>query len=137
MFKLRFAYLVQEGKISESDADAFSQYVDLQGGASFNTYIYTNLGLIGKDEGYEATARVMEALGLNRVEIDRKSAQSYEEQFWDQFDILMELSEEGLGRELPAFVTDPNNQAKVEALISGRKGVAIAQETTQKLEASP
>jgi hypothetical protein len=136
MFKLRFAYLVQEGKISDSDANAFRQYTNLQGGASFNTYLYTHLGLIPKDEGYEASARVMEALGLNRVEIDRKSAQSYEEQFWEQYDVLMELSEEGLNRELPVFVTDPSNQAKVEALIAGRKGAAIAQESTQRLEAS-
>lgn len=45
-FKLRFAYLIQEGKISESDAAAFRNFVDFNGGASFNTYIYTNLGLL-------------------------------------------------------------------------------------------
>jgi protein-tyrosine-phosphatase len=96
--------------------------VNLQGGSSFTTYIYTNLGLIPQDQGFEGAARVMEALGLNRIEIDRKSAEPYEEQFWNQYDVIMELSEDGLNRELPAFVTDPTNKAKVDALIAGRKG---------------
>lgn len=109
MFKLRFAYLVQEGVVSESDASAFREFVDLQGGASFNTYLYTTLGLLPHTPGFDSAARVMEALGLNRIEIDRKTAQPYEEQFWDQFDVIMELTEEGLQRELPAFVTDPSN----------------------------
>lgn len=78
----------------------------------------------------------MKALGLSHVEIDRKSAEPYETQFWEQYDVLFELSEEGLARELPAFVTDPANKAKVEALIAGRKGTQIGQETTHRLEAS-
>jgi hypothetical protein len=77
----------------------------------------------------------LEALGLSKVEISRKTAQSYEEQFWDQFDVIFELSEDGLQREIPAFVTDPSNKAKVEALISGRKFGSVP-ETTQKLEIS-
>ena len=135
MFKLRFAYLVQEGKISESDAASFRNYVDFNGGASFTTYLYSQLGLIQKGEDFEASQRVLEALGLSKVEISRKTAQSYEEQFWDQFDVIFELSEDGLQREIPAFVTDPSNKAKVEALISGRKFGSVP-ETTQKLEIS-
>ena len=77
----------------------------------------------------------MEALGLSKVEISSKTAQTYEDQFWDQFDVIFELSEEGLQREIPAFITDPSNKAKVEALISGRKYAAVP-ETTQKLEIS-
>jgi hypothetical protein len=134
MFKLRFAYLVQEGKIAESDAAAFRNFVDFNGGASFTTYLYTQLGLIQKNEDFEAAQRVMESLGLSKVEIDRKTAQPYEEQFWDQFDVIFELSEDGLQRELPAFVTDPSNKAKVEALIAGRK--YSIPESTQKLEIS-
>lgn len=37
-------------------------------------------------------------------------------------------------RELPVFVTDPSNQAKVEALLAGRKNV-IANEETHRLSA--
>ena len=135
MFKLRFAYLVEEGKISESDAAAFRDYVDLAGGASFTTYLYASLGQLPQDESYQAAARVMTALGLNTIEIDKKTAQPYEEQFWDQYDVIFELTEDGLARELPSFVTDPSNKAKVEALIAGRRAVAVGQEGTERLAA--
>lgn len=135
MFKLRFAYLVEEGKISESDAAAFRDYVDLSGGASFTNYLYASLGQLPQDESFHAASRVMEALGLTRVEIDRKTAQPYEEQFWDQYDVIFELTEEGLARELPSFVTDPSNKAKVEALIAGRRASAVGQEGTERLAA--
>ena len=48
----------------------------------------------------------------------------------------MELNEDEMIRELPTFVTDPTNQAKVEALIAGRKREAIGHEETKQLEAS-
>lgn len=35
-------------------------------------------------------------------------------------------------RELPSFITDPSNQAKVEALIAGRRS-ALGHEETHKL----
>jgi hypothetical protein len=47
----------------------------------------------------------------------------------------MELSEEEMLRELPAFVTDPTNRAKVEAVLSGRKRDAIGLEETRQLGA--
>lgn len=47
----------------------------------------------------------------------------------------MELREEEMHKELPSFVTDPSNQAKVEALLAGRRQAALGQDTTQKLEA--
>jgi len=75
----------------------------------------------------------LDKLGLGKIDIDRKTSNPYECQFWEQFDILMELSEEEMIRELPTFVTDPTNQAKVEALIAGRKRDAIGHEESQKL----
>lgn len=39
-------------------------------------------------------------------------------------------------KELPAFVTDPSNQAKVEALIAGNKKEVINAEQTKKIEAA-
>jgi hypothetical protein len=48
--------------------------------------------------------------------------------------VIMELSEEGLNRELPVFVTDPSNKAKVEALIAGRKGTSAFGESSHKIE---
>ena len=36
-------------------------------------------------------------------------------------------------KELPAFVVDPSNRAKVEAVIEGRRQAALGQDTTLKL----
>jgi hypothetical protein len=96
MFSLRFAYLVHDGQISQADADAFRQFVDLSHAPTFNMYIYGRLGQLPHlehDSTYQATCRVMEKLGLDHITIDRKTAQPYEEQFWEQFDTYMELSE--------------------------------------------
>ncbi len=71
----------------------------------------------------------MEKFGLDHVEVDRKSAQPYEEQFWEQYDYVQELTEAEMRRELPNFVTDPSNRVKVEALLSGRKALPSADET--------
>jgi hypothetical protein len=46
----------------------------------------------------------------------------YEQQFWEQFDIVMGLSEDEMRQELPNFITDPSNQAKVEALLADKSG---------------
>lgn len=62
----------------------------------------------------------MEKLGLDLIEFNSNSSQPNELQFWDQFDYIMELTEEDMIKELPLFVTDPKNQAKVEALLAGR-----------------
>ena len=101
---------------------------------TFNLYIYAKLGQLqhlANDEGYRATLRVLDTLGLGRIEFDTKTAMPYEQQFWEQYDILMELNEEDMMRELPTFITDPSNKAKVEALLAGRKREAIGQEETR------
>ena len=63
----------------------------------------------------------MEQLGMGNVELTRTTSQPYEEQFWEQFDVIMGLNEEEMKKELPNFVTDPSNKAKVDALLAGRK----------------
>ena len=78
----------------------------------------------------------MEALGLDNIEFDDRTARPYEEQFWESFDILLELSEEELLRELPSIVIDPSNKAKVEALLAGRKKEAIGYEKSRQIEAA-
>lgn len=96
VFKVRFAYLVEQGEISSEDADAFTRYVDLNGALSFNLYFWgqhDKLGDLSGDEGYQATVRVMEKLGLDGVHIDFNTSKPHELQFWDQYDYLMELSE--------------------------------------------
>jgi hypothetical protein len=77
----------------------------------------------------------MEKLGLDHIQIDRKSAQPYEEQFWEQLDVVFNLSEKGLREELPYFVTDPSNKAKVEALLAGRFNEALDRQESHQLAA--
>lgn len=123
MFRLRFAQLVQEGEISEADATTFSQWVDMTGHPSFNLYIMARQGHLDHlqgDASFQATMRVLETMGLGAIQFNSTSAQPLEEQFWDQFDGVYQLTEQELTRELPNFVTDPNNRAKVDALLSGR-----------------
>jgi hypothetical protein len=94
-FKVRFAALVENGTISQEDAQAFSKFVSLARSPVFSLYIHGRLGQLPhleNDAGYQATARVMEKLGLDHVQIDRKSAQPYEEQFWQQLDVVFDLT---------------------------------------------
>lgn len=138
MFKLRVAYLVENGQISSEDAAAMKRFLGLNGTPTLTTYLYARLGKlphVEQDADFQATHRVMTKLGLDHVEIDRKSAQPYEEQFWEQYDVIQELTEEEMRKELPGFVTDPSNKAKVEALLAGRRA-ALGHEETQKLAAS-
>jgi hypothetical protein len=107
--------------VSQSDADAFVKFIGLTGTPAFNTYIMARNGLLShldNDEGFKATIRVMDAMGLDAIEFNDKTAQPIEEQFWEQFDGVFGLTEAGLKEDLPYFVTDPSNQAKVEALFA-------------------
>lgn len=45
----------------------------------------------------------------------------------------MGLSEEGLRKELPYFVTDPSNKAKMEALLGPTNEGVVSQENTKRL----
>lgn len=69
------------------------------------------------DEGYEAACRVWNALGLNKMQFNKKSSEPVEEQFWKHFDLMFNVTETGMRKALPHFCVDPNNRAKVEALL--------------------
>lgn len=89
---------------------------------------------LSDDEGYQATMRVLEAMGLDAINFDRTSAQPLEEQFWEQFDGVFNLTEVEMKKELPNFVTDPSNQAKVQAILHEHSDAkALNAENTQKL----
>ena len=84
----------------------------MQNVPTFNLYIYGRLGQLPhleNDAGYLASVKVMEKLGLGAIEFNRHTAMPYEQQFWEQFDIVMNLSEEEMRKDLPYFVTDPSN----------------------------
>lgn len=69
------------------------------------------------DAGYQATLKVLDQLELNDVTFSMHTSMPVEEQFWQQFDGFYQLTEQSMRKELPLFITDPNNLAKVQALI--------------------
>lgn len=129
---MRLAALNQQGEISDEDLTAFKRFTSLSSQPTFTTYLYAKLGKlphIANTADFQAAQRVMEKVGLDSIEIDRKSAQPYEEQFWEQYDVIQNLSEEEMKKELPVFITDPSNQAKVEAILQDRRSSIPAEES--------
>lgn len=82
MFKLRLAYLVEEGQVSQEDFNHFQRFTSMNKTPAFNLYLYGKLGQLPhlqNDADYLGTCRVMEALGLDRIQINKKTAQPYEQ----------------------------------------------------------
>ena len=137
MFKVKFATLGENGDITKEDAKNFENFLDMAGVPSLNAYIFAKLGHFKHmegDAGYEAAKKVMEKLGLSDIEFNKHTSMPYEQQFWEQFDIIMQLSEEEMMRELPLFVTDPANKSKIEAILEGRRK-EFDQESTKAISA--
>jgi hypothetical protein len=81
MFKVRLAYLVEEGQVSQEDFNHFQRFTSMNKTPTFSLYLSGRLGQLPhlvNDPDYQGTCRVMEKLGLDRIEIDRKTAQPYE-----------------------------------------------------------
>jgi len=70
--------------------------------------------------------RVMNALGFETMEFSDKTAMPMEEQFWEQYDGIYSLTEEGMKNELPNMITDPQNRVAVQALLAERGADAAA-----------
>ncbi len=82
IFQIRFAKLVESGQVTDAEADAFRNFIDMHNVPSFNLYIYAKLGQLQHlegDQGYEACKKVMEKLGLGQVDLCRKTAMPYEQ----------------------------------------------------------
>lgn len=120
-FKQLFTAAINEGLISEDDANAFQRFIGLANCPTFSLFVLIKSGQLTHlegDEGYQATLRVLDALHLGEMEFSNKTSMPTEEQFWQQFDGFYQLTEDSLNEELPNFITDPNNRAKVEALLA-------------------
>ena len=133
-FKLRFAEAVDAGVISESDAAAFSSFVGMAGTPTFGLFFLARTGQLAhleRDEGYQATQRVLDALQLGNMEFSNMTAMPLEDQFWQQFDGFFQLTETSMRKELPNFISDPSNLAKVQALIDGGAETASALPTEE------
>ena len=82
---MHFAEQVDNGQISESDAQKFTQFI---GGVNHHTFSLFILAKSGKlahlenDEGYQATMRVLDQLNLSGVEFTQTTSMPVEEQFW-------------------------------------------------------
>lgn len=79
---------------------------------------------------------MLDTLGLGSVEFTQTTSMPAEEQFWQQFDGNFELTEAEMRKELPLFINDPSNLAKVEALLQAGEQPQLAQkEETRQLSA--
>lgn len=120
MFKSRFSDCCEEGLISEEDAQKFTNFVGMTNHPTFNLFILAKAGKLAHlehDEGFQATIRVLDAMGLKNVQFSQHTAMPSEEQFWQQFDGFYQLTESSMRKELPNFISDPSNLAKVSALL--------------------
>lgn len=123
-FRLNLASMIDGEGITQADADAFNKFVGMNGVPAFNMYIMARNGKLDHfkdDAGFQASMRVLSAMGFDTVEFDHKSAEPLEEQFWAQYDGMYELSEESMKEDMELFVTDPTNRSKVEAILASHK----------------
>ena len=65
------------------------------------------------------------------MDFSQQTAMPLEDQFWQQFDGFFQLTETSMRKELPNFISDPSNLAKVQALIDGGEDSANALPTEE------
>ena len=102
----------------------------------FTLYLYGKLGQLPhleNDQGYLAACKVMEKLGFDKIQIDKKTAKPYDEQWWDQFDVICGLTEEKMMEKLPFLVVDPSQKEMIQALMENRKEQIVEKETTARI----
>lgn len=125
IFKLRLAELVDAEGISKEDADAFRRFCGGQDTPAFHMFILAKQGRmehLRDDADYQATLRVMTALGWEAIEIETtQTAKPAHEQFWEQFDAIYDLTEASMREDMPLFISDPANRAKFEAMEQHRQ----------------
>lgn len=94
------------------------------------------LAHLERDEGFLATMRVLDKMDLGNIEISQLTSMPPEEQFWQQCDGFLQMTEADMRKELPNFITDPANLAKVQALLDGgdeSAAAVLANETTRQI----
>ena len=119
-FKAALQHGIESQALSQEDVEAFSNFVGLSGTPTFSLFVLISQGKLAhleREEGYQATLRVLKGLGMDKIEWDDKSAKPAEEQFWGQFDSAFDLTEAEMRKALPSFVTDENNRAQVQAFL--------------------
>jgi len=122
-FNARVNYLIEQGDIDREDVDRARPFFDAQGLPSANMWSLAQRGLLGdvtQDPSYESFSKILKWLGLDNVEINPATAQPVEEQFWEQFDGIFELSEKEMNHHIELFLTT-DEQARIAALEETKK----------------
>ena len=91
---------------------------------TFSLFVLISQGKLAhleREEGYQATLRVLTALGMDQITWDDKTAAPAEEQFWTQFDSNFNLTESEMRKALPAFVLDESSRAQVQAYLDSQE----------------
>jgi hypothetical protein len=136
VFKMNISHLVEEGEISESDVELSSSFLKNNMTTAVATWVLHNRGHLehlNGDQGFEAFKKIMHTFKFDEFELRLNTAQPLEEQFWDAFDELFEITEEQLMKDLPLFITDPKDVAKIEALADERELEVEEEAATAKL----
>ncbi len=126
-------YLIEQGDLSEEDVAKAKPFFD-NGLPSANMFSMAKMGHLGdvsEDPSFQAFKKVLKWLGLDNVKFDRTTAQPHEEQFWDQFDNIFDLKEKDMLKHLELFVTDPKDQAKLQAFEEGKYSFTDEETTKQ------
>lgn len=99
---------VDAGSVSQADADAAVAFLNAgpRKTMEISSYVQGKLGRpdLAEDEGFLATDRVFEAVGLGGAQFNMKTSEAYEDQFWRNYDRTYELSEIEMREQLPIFI---------------------------------
>lgn len=123
----RIEAAVASGDVSQADADAANRFLcNKDRGTSrlahVNNYVLAKTGArpdLANDEGFLAADRVLQAINLN-LNLNNLTAESYESQFWNSFDVQFGLTEIGMREALPTMIGDPSNRLRAEAIMEER-----------------
>ena len=129
---------VESGAITAGDAATAQKFISVGNQVSVTNYIMAKTGYRADLEGSEeflATDKVMTAIGMNKIALNKLTAETYEFQFWTNFDGLFDMNEIEMKEEMPFFITDPTNRMKVQAIMEGRVEESIEAESTKQLSA--
>lgn len=126
--KKAIAKAVEEGKISQGDADAAHKFLEIKNSVSINSWVMAKTGHrpdLEQDESYLATDRVLSSIGIN-MDFSILTAQHYEGQFWANFDSVYQLQEIEMKEELPYFITDSSSRMQAQALLDQEETKQLA-----------
>ena len=119
--KKAMSHVANEGQVSREDVDSALKFISDRNHLSVARYVQTKQGLrpdLESDEGFLAADRVFKAIGLDQKPITKLTAQTFEGQFWDICEGVLELTEDDMRAHLPQLVQDESSKKRVEAFLN-------------------